>query len=165
MGERKKSTDSLFTFILEDRRNYIRILSPMNPKFFIAASLASTLFMIPASAQEDTPLAKQMETMNDAYKAMRREEDPAKGAALAREAQDAMVKAITEVPELVKAMPDGPDKVKASAEYRKMMGTLITTLADMEIAFLNKDMDKVKAIVEQMRDAKKKGHDKFMEEE
>jgi hypothetical protein len=46
-----------------------------------------------------------------------------------------------------------------------MMGALVSTLADMELAFLNKDMVKVKAIVEQLRDAKKKGHDKFMEEE
>lgn len=136
----------------------------MKLKFFIAACFVSNLLMIPASADESA-LSKQMEAMNDAYKAMRHEEDPAKGAALAREAQDAMVKAITETPELIKAMPDGADKAKASAEYRKMMGALVSTLADMELAFLNKDMDKVKAIVEQLRDAKKKGHDKFMEEE
>lgn len=122
------------------------------------------LFVIPASAEE-TPLAKQMEAMNDAYKAMRREEDPAKGAALAREAQDAMVKAIVELPEMVKAMPEGPDKAKASAEFRKMMGSLISTLADMELAFLNNDMEKVKKIVQDMRESKKQGHDKFMEEE
>jgi len=151
-------------FPLEDQGNSIRILPPMNTKFFIAACAASMLCVIPASA-DDTPLAKQMEIMNDAYKAMRREEDPAKGAALAKEAQDAMVKGIVELPEMVKAMPDGPDKAKASAEYRKMMGALIATLADMELAFLNKDMEKVKAIVEQMRDVKKQGHDKFMEEE
>lgn len=153
-----------FIFPLEDQENSIRILPPMKPKFLIAACAASMLFVIPAAA-DDTPLAKQMEIMNDAYKAMRKEEDPAKGAALAKEAQDAMVKAIVELPEMVKAMPEGPDKAKASAEYRKMMGTLISTLAEMELAFHNKDLEKVKAIVEQMRDAKKQGHDKFMEEE
>lgn len=122
------------------------------------------LFVIPAAA-DDTPLAKQMEVMNDAYKAIRKEEDPVKGAALAKEAQDAMVKAIVELPEKVKAMPDGPDKAKASAEYRKMMGTLISTLAEMELAFHNKDLEKVKTIVEQLRESKKQGHDKFMDEE
>lgn len=136
----------------------------MKLKFFMTACAASMLCVIPASA-DDTPLAKQMEIMNDAYKAMRREEDPAKGAALAREAQDAMVKAIVELPEMVKAMPEGADKAKASAEYRKMMGALISTLADMELAFLNNEPDKVKAIVEQLRDSKKQGHDKFMEDE
>ena len=150
---------------MEDRGNSIRILTTMKSKFFIAACAASMLFVIPASA-DDTPLAKQMEIMNDAYKAMRKDDiDPAKGATLAREAQDAMVKAIAEIPELVKAMPDGPDKAKASAGYRKMMGTLISTLADMELAFLNKDLVKVKTIVEQMKESKKQGHDKFMKED
>ncbi len=123
------------------------------------------MFVQPTMADEDTPLAKQMDAMNDAYKAMRRETDPAKGAALAREAQDAMVKAITETPDLVTAMPDGPEKAKASAEYRKMMGSLISTLADMELAFLDGDMDKVKEVVDTMRESKKEGHDKFMEDE
>jgi soluble cytochrome b562 len=134
-------------------------------KKLILCGFAATLMFVQPSMADDTPLAKQMEVMNDAYKAMRREEDPAKGAALAREAQDAMVKAITETPELVKGMPEGPEKAKASAEYRKMMGGLISTLASMEIAFLDKDLAKVKEIVESMRDIKKEGHDKFMEED
>ena len=131
----------------------------------IICGLAATLMSVQPALSDDTPLAKQMEAMNDAYKAMRRETNPVKGAALAREAQDAMVKAISETPELVKAMPDGPDKAKASAQYRKMMGGLISTLADMEIAFLDGDLAKVKEIVDTMRRMKKEGHDKFMEDE
>ena len=123
------------------------------------------MFVQSGVAEEETALGKQMEAMNDAYKAMRRETDTAKGAALAREAQDAMVKALIESPELVKAMPDGADKAKASAEYRKMMGSLISTLASMELAFLDNDLDKVKEIVGTMRDMKKEGHEKFMEED
>ncbi|MCE2959103.1 MAG: cytochrome b562 [Akkermansiaceae bacterium] len=136
----------------------------MKSKFLIAACAASMLFVIPANA-DDTPLAKQMEILNDAYKAIKKEQDPAKGAAFAKEAQDAMIKAIVELPEMVKAMPEGPDKAKASAEYRKMMGTLISALADMELAFHNKDLEKVKTIVEQLRESKKQGHDKFMDED
>lgn len=137
----------------------------MKMKHILAGFAASLMFVLPTMADEDTPLAKQMEAMNDAYKAMRRETDPAKGAALAREAQDAMVKAIVETPTLVTDMPDGPEKAKASAEYRKMMGMLISTLADMELAFLEGDMDKVKEVVDKMRESKKAGHDKFMEED
>ncbi len=137
----------------------------MKTRHILAGFAASLLFVLPAIAEdEDTPLAKHMEAMNDAYKAMRRETDPAKGAALAREAQDAMIKAITETPELVKGMPEA-ERPKASAEYRKMMAMLISTLADMEIAFLDGDMAKVKEIVTKMRESKKEGHDKFMEEE
>jgi len=136
----------------------------MKMKLLLCGFAASLMFVQPTMA-DDTPLAEQMEAMNDAYKAMRRETDAAKGATLAKEAQDAMVKAITETPELVKAMPDGPDKAKASAEYRKMMGSLISTLASMELAFLDNDLDKVKEIVDTMREMKKEGHDKFMEDE
>jgi hypothetical protein len=131
----------------------------------LLCGLAATLMFVHPSMADDTPLGKQMDAMNDAYKAMRRETDPAKGAALARTAQDAMVKGIVELPEMVKGMPDGPEKAKASASYRKMMGSLIATLADMELAFLNNDMAKVKEIVESMRDMKKEGHDKFMDED
>ena len=105
-----------------------------------------------------------MDAMNDAYKQIRREQDPAKGAALARDAQDAMIKAIGEVPKMLKDMPEGDDKAKALAGYRKAMGNLIGTLADMELAFLNNDLAKVQEIVQQMRDMKKEAHDQFIEE-
>ncbi len=132
--------------------------------FQILCGLTVTMIFVQPSMADDTPLAKQMDEMNDAYKAMRRETDPTKGAELARTAQDAIVKAIVELPEMVKAMADGPEKAKASAEYRKMMGTLITTLANMELAFLSNDMTKVADIIKAMRDIKKQGHDQFMEE-
>lgn len=149
-------------FPLEERAGWNRNVRTMK---LILCGFAATLMFVQPALADDTPLAEQMEAMNDAYKAMRRETDPAKGAELARTAQDAMVKGIVELPEMVKAMPDGPDKAKASAAYRKMMGTLIATLADMELAFLNNDLEKVKEIVGTMRDMKKEGHDKFMEEE
>jgi len=106
-----------------------------------------------------------MDIMNDAYKTIRRAKTPEGGAPLAREAQNAMIKAITETPELVKEMPDGPEKEKAIAEYRKQMGMLIATLAEMELAFLSGDMEQVDAIVDKMRDSKKTGHKAFMKDE
>ncbi len=137
----------------------------MKMKLILAGFAASLMFSLPVMADEDdTPLAKQMDAMNGAYKAMRRETDPAKGAALAREAQDAMIMAISETPEIVKSMPEA-EQAKAVAEYRKMMGELITTLADMELAFHAGDMDKVKEVVSAMRTSKKEGHDKFMEDD
>lgn len=140
----------------------------MKLKMILCGFAATMMFVQPGVAEdedEDTPLAKEMDTMNSAYKAMRREKDSAKGAELAREAQNAMFKAIVEVPELVKAMPDGPDKAKASAEFRKMMGSLISTLASMELAFLDGDLAKVKELVGTLRESKKGGHDKFMEDD
>lgn len=136
----------------------------MKIKFIIPALTAAFAFAIPVQA-DDTPLAEQMDAMNDAYKSMRRLDDLSKGPELARTAQDAMVKAISELPAMVKEMPDGPEKAKASAQYRIMMGQLISTLAELELAFLDGDKDKVDEIIGKMRDSKKEGHDKFMEDE
>lgn len=137
----------------------------MKMKHILAGFAASLMFAMPVMADDtETPLAQQMEAMNDAYKAMRRETDPAKGAALAREAQDAIVKAISETPELVKALPEA-EQPKATAEYRKMTAMLLVTLVDMELAFLDGDLEKVKEVVTELRASKKEGHDKFMEED
>lgn len=125
----------------------------------------ATCLITSMPAAEETPLGKQMEQFNDAYKAFRKETDPAKGAALAREAQQAVIKAIAEVPERVTKMPDGPDKAIASAEYRKMLGQVFVSLCDVEKAFLAGKPDEVRKIIASLKDMKKAGHDKFMEDE
>ena len=122
--------------------------------------------LMPAGAaeKEETPLGKQMQAMNDAFKGFRKETDPVKGAAQAREAQQAALKGVLEIPERLKAMPEGPEKVKALLEYRKMLGKLFVTLCEVEEAFLNGKMDEVAKIVAAIKEMKKAGHDKFMEE-
>lgn len=122
-------------------------------------------FVLPIRAEEETPLGKGMEEMNDAYKAFRRETDPAKGAALAREAQKATAKTLLETPTMVSKMPDGPEKTKAAAEYRKMMGKLYVALCEVEEAFLAGKIDEVAGIVERLKEMKKEGHEKFIEDE
>ena len=116
------------------------------------------------AAEDETPLGKQMEATNDAFKAFRRETDPVKGATQAREAQLSVLKAAAEVPKMIKEMPEGPDKAKAAVTYRKMMGKLFVTLCEVEEAFLNGKIDEVAKLVESMKEQKKAGHDKFMEE-
>ncbi len=122
---------------------------------------------LPVSAgdKEDTPLGKQMKATNDALKAIKKETDPAKGAAEAREAQQSVLKALGEIPELVSKMPDGPEKAKAAAEYRKMLGKVFVTFCEIEEAFLNGKTDQIAGIMASLKDMKKAGHDKFMEEE
>lgn len=133
-------------------------------KFPVAALALSLFVSIPAVRAEDTPLGSQMEAMNDAYKAFRKETDPAKGAALAREAQQAALKGLAEVPEMVSKMADGPEKAKAAATYRRMMGQLYVTLCDVETAFLEGKPEEVAKLVESLKELKKAGHDKFIEE-
>jgi soluble cytochrome b562 len=137
----------------------------MKISILLLTSFLGLLVLPVAVLADDTPLAKQMEAMNDAYKAFRREKDPAKGAALAREAQDAALKGIPEVPELVQSMAAGEAKAKAIVAYRKSMGQLFITLCQVEEAFLANDLDKVAELVETLKDIKKEGHDQFMDEE
>ncbi len=123
-------------------------------------------FLIPVSATEkQTPLGKQMESFNDAYRAFRKEKDPAKGAALARDAQQAVIKAMGETPEMLAQMPDGPGKAKAAAEFRKMMGQVFVSLCEVEQAFLAGETAEVAEIIASLKELKKSGHDKFMEED
>ncbi len=123
--------------------------------------------LIPARAEEKEPtaLGKQMEAMNDAFKAFRKEADPVKGAAQAREAQAAALKGAVEVPQTIKDMPEGAEKAKAFAEYHKMIGKLYVTLCEVEEAFLNGKIDEVAKIVDSLKEMKKAGHKKFVKEE
>jgi hypothetical protein len=124
--------------------------------------------LIPAKAQDDkehTPLGKQMEAMNDAFKAFRKETDAAKGAAQAREAQDALLKGMVEIPALIKEMPEGPDKAKALVKYHKMIGKLYITLCEVEEAFLDGKVADVAKIVDSLKEQKKEGHKEFIKED
>lgn len=124
--------------------------------------------LIPAKAQDDkehTPLGKQMEAMNDAFKAFRKETDATKGAAQAREAQDALLKGMVEIPALIKDMPEGPDKAKALVKYHKMIGKLYITLCEVEEAFLDGKVADVAKIVDSLKEQKKEGHKEFIKED
>jgi hypothetical protein len=69
------------------------------------------------------------------------------------------------MPEMLTKMPEGPEKAKAAAEYRKMMGKVYVALCEVEEAFLDGKTDKVAEIANSLKDMKKAGHDKFVEDE
>jgi hypothetical protein len=135
-------------------------------KLILPVMLLATACLMPAAVRaDDTPLAEQMELIDDAYKAFRRETDPAKGAKAAREAQDTVLKAIPMVPAMIEKMPAGEAKEKAIAGYRTQMGKLFVTFCEVESAFVGKDLAKVATLVETLKGQKKEGHDQFIEEE
>ncbi len=149
---------------MEKPVDFLRSGTRMKKSMILLGCLAGMLVM-PAMAQEETPLGKNMEAMNDAYKAFRKETDPVKGAAAAREAQDYAIKGALEIPALIKEIKDEAEKTKATVEYRKMMGKLLISLCEVEEAFLANDLAKVTALVDALKDQKKEGHDKFIKEE
>lgn len=125
------------------------------------------LMLIPAvhAAEPETPLGKQMEAVDDAFKGFRRETDPAKGAKEARDAQTGVLKAAMEVPALISDMKDGPEKAIALNAYKTAVGKLYISLCEVEKAFLNNDLESVASIVDTIKKMKKEGHQEFMKDE
>ncbi|MDX1680147.1 MAG: cytochrome b562 [Akkermansiaceae bacterium] len=121
------------------------------------------LLAIPALA-DDTELGKLMDELNDHYKSIRREDDPAKGAVSAREAQKLAAQCLLLNPDMVAKMPEGPAKTNALAVYRQMMGESFVILAKIEQAYLARDMDQAKALYDELKALRKEGHNKFVEE-
>ncbi len=117
-----------------------------------------------AALAADSPLAAQMELVGSAVKAFRTEKDPDKGAATAREAQQAALKAAAMLPESVHKIADPAAKAKAAAEYRLMLGKLFVTFCEVEQAYLAKDLAQVAKLGETLNAHKKAGHAKFMED-
>jgi soluble cytochrome b562 len=138
----------------------------MNSRIMLKGFAALVLFApLSAMADGDTPLAKQMEALDDAYKGFRREKDASKGAAEARNAQQALIRGFAETPTMIARMPDGPDKEKAAAKYRAMMAAVLVKLCEVERKFLDGDADGVEKLVAELKDLRKEGHDKFMEDD
>jgi hypothetical protein len=120
-----------------------------------------------AASADDSPLAQQMDLIDDAYKAIKRIDDPAAGVKEARAGQAATLKAVTMVPEMVAKMPDGAAKDKEVAAYKAQMGELFLVFCKAEQMFLAGEVgeDKIDELVDLFKAAKKAGHDKFIEEE
>jgi len=114
---------------------------------------------------EETALGKQMEVMAKSFKAIAKETEPAKGAALAREAQQATIAGFAELPAMLSKMPEGPEKTKAVATYRTMMAKVLVTFCQIEEAFLAGKIDEVTKLSNEVKNLRKAGHDRFMEEE
>lgn len=133
--------------------------------FLAAALLTAGLLSVPTSAQAQvSPLVESMEKVDDAFKAFRRETDPARGAALAREGQDAVIAGSRLLPDSVTKIADAEAREKAAAAYRKIMARLLLTLCEIEGAFLANDLEEVAKQVDAVRALKQEGHDEFMED-
>ncbi|MDB6080130.1 MAG: hypothetical protein JWO82_3877 [Akkermansiaceae bacterium] len=135
-------------------------------KLLFPIVLLAAASVLPAHAEKDhTPLGKEMEALNDTYKSFRKETDPVKGAASAREAQERVLKALAFAPALLEDEKDPAAKEKAMAEYKTMMGKLYVTLCEVESAFIAKDLAKVAVLADSIKGEKKEGHGKFIKEE
>ena len=134
---------------------------------FIFTTLATlSLFSSVYAEQETTKMTEEMRTSNKALKKLRKidKSDWDGMAAAAREAQAAFLKSMSYVPVVVKEMQDGPEKDKAAADARRLLGLGYAALCELEMAYLEKDQDMVDAALSKIKEVRKEGHDSYTDD-
>lgn len=138
----------------------------LSKRFFLGFASVAFVIAQPAMAEgeeKESPLHESMEQSGRALKSLRKidKADWAAGAKAVREAADGIRKGMEYVPELIKEMPEGKEKVIALADYKRLMGLSYAALSELEIAYLSEDQAKVDAAMEKVKGIKKEGHKKY----
>lgn len=122
--------------------------------------------MIDVRADEDTPMAKEMQAVSRSLKELRKisKTDYAAGAAAARNAHEALLKSMAYTPTMVKEMPAGLEKEKALADARKLLGESYAALCELELAYLDKSDAKIAAAMKKIKVTKGEGHKKYTDD-
>jgi hypothetical protein len=68
------------------------------------------------------------------------------------------------LPVQISGMPDGSDKAKAVADYKRLMGVTLVAMAELEIAFLSEDEAKAEELADKLKDIKAEGHERYNDE-
>ena len=127
----------------------------------LMVSLAGSL---PAEDDEESPLGQAMDELSTSLKKLRRARDFEEKAELVRGGQEACIVSLKYLPVVIEDMPDGPEKAKAVADYKRLMGLTLAAMSELEIAFLSEDEAKAEELVDHLKDLKKEGHEKYEEE-
>jgi len=132
----------------------------------IAASFSFSLPVMADGDEKDTPLAEAMGESAKALKSLRKidKNDWTAAAKAARTAADGCRKGMAYIPALVKEMPEGKEKIKAIADYKRLMGLSYSALCELELAYLDEDQAKVDAAMSKVKAGKKEGHKKYEDE-
>ena len=122
-----------------------------------------------SSADEDTPLAKNMDEISgplkEVYKELRRDgTDFAKYLEQVRESQSYLLKSFDFVPAMIEKMPDGKDKQIAMAKYKKTLAASYETLCGLELALISEDLEAIEDAIDLVKKSRKDGHNEFIEE-
>jgi hypothetical protein len=140
----------------------------MKLKHLFTAVLAAAALAVPAFAQEDTPLTKEMEKLNKALKVVNRNlADPAqKDANLAgiAVAKASMEKALTLEPAKAKDVPIA-QKSKFMADYKAAMQESMKALEELKVAIAADNVEEAAKAMEKLNGQKKEGHKVFKKEE
>lgn len=115
----------------------------------------------------DTPLSKEMETMDEGLKKLRRSlRDPAQNATSLEwiaKIQAATVASKGMTPAMASTIPEA-DRGKWVINYRKDMAKLLATMAQMEVAVLDGDSAKAQDLYKSLKTQESEGHEKFTQQ-
>ncbi len=130
--------------------------------------LAACALAVPAFAEEDTPLAKEMEKLGKALKAINRNVADAgqKDANLAKvaDAKAANAAGTKLEPAKLKDVPAG-EKAKFLEGYKASMQEVSKSLDALKAAIEGGKTDEAKSIIEKLNSEKKEGHKKYKAED
>ncbi len=120
------------------------------------------------AADDDTPLAKEMKTVNKAQRTLKRQATDASKKAENLELVATMKKGVEACAKLepmkTKDVPAG-DKAAYLAKYKSQMSDLAKTIDELEAALKADKADDAKKIFDKLSDEKEKGHKDFAPEE
>ena len=145
----------------------------------VAAALAAGFFALPAgaAAQEkdddkstvknlDTPLAKQMEIIDESMKKLRRTlrktESNADSLVLIEKMEKACVASKDLVPAMASKVPEA-ERAKWVEAYKKDMEATIKTVGEMKAAVKANNNDKANELYKTLKQHEDKGHEKYTE--
>ena len=113
-----------------------------------------------ANADEDTPLAQEMDKVSSSLKGLRKAETFADKIKLAQTAQKATLKSLEYLPILFKDV-QGKDLAKGTADYKRLIGLTYAALCELELAFIAEDDAKADEVVDKLKALKKEGHSEY----
>jgi hypothetical protein len=111
-------------------------------------------------ADEDTPLAQEMDKVSSSLKGLRKAETFADKIKLAQSAQKATLKSLEYLPILFKDV-QGKDLAKGTADYKRLIGLTYAALCELELAFIAEDDAKADEVVDKLKALKKEGHSEY----
>ena len=118
-----------------------------------------------AEKPEPKDMGEAMDLMSGSLKRLRRlRRDPerwTKSAALVAEGSRIVVASMKWIPKQIEELPEGPEKIRALADSRRLMGLTLVGYAELELAFLAKDEEKVEETLDKLKEIKGESHDKY----
>ncbi len=136
----------------------------MKLKTLLTTGVAFAIGAMAATAEEDTPLSKEMSAMNKAQRTLKRQvADPAKKAdnlALIATMKEKCAAALKDEPAKTKDQPAG-DKPAYLDKFKKQMGDLDKAIDELKAAVESGNADAATKVFEKLADIKEKGHKDF----